>query len=546
MSGMNRKQRRTAQKQRPIPAPTRLPFLDEALQHHKAGRLDQAGDLYLRALTAAPANTDALHLLAVLRLQQGRHSEAIELNKKAIATKPDYPAAHANLGVALIALGKLDEAVAAFRQAVTIKPDFVEAHCNLATALRHLGKLDEAVDCLQRVIAIKPDFAEAHSTLGSALASLGKFDEAVGSCRQAIAIKPDYPEAHNNLGVALTLLGKLDEAVTAFRQAIALRPDFADAHGQLGLSLLLSGDLRQGFEEYRWRWRSPNFPRMPALSCPLWEGESLSGKSILVHCEQGYGDSLQFIRYAIRLSRMAARVTVLAPQQLASLFRSIPGIEVVTDLMAKDQGYDCHIPLLCLPRLLGTGLDTIPADVPYLSADATKIERWAERLSQYKGRLKTGLVWAGAPRRNDPASHAVDRRRSMALHQFAPLLGISNIQFISLQKGAPAEQARDPPTGMELVDAASDLDDFEDTAALVANLDLVISVDTSVAHLAGALAKPVWILSRFDGCWRWLKDREDSPWYPTARIFRQKTSGDWDEVIVRVRTELVKLLQSRL
>ena len=236
---------------------------------------------------------------------------------------------------------------------------------------------------------------------------------------------------------------------------------------------------------------------------------------------------------------LVARVTVLANQPLVGIFHSIPGIEVLT--VFDNEKYDYHVPLMCLPRLLGTTLETGPADVPYLAADLKKIARWAERLSEYEGKIKIGLVWAGNSRKHDPTSNAIDRRRSMALQQFAPLGGIANIQFFSLQKGEPATQALHPPNGMRLIDWTSELHDFEDTAALITNLDLVISVDTSVVHLAGALAKPVWVLSRFDGCWRWLNGREDSPWYPTARLFHQKAPGAWSEVIERVAAELVKL-----
>ena len=342
------------------------------------------------------------------------------------------------------------------------------------------------------------------------------------------------------MGNTFGQLRKIDEAVGAYRRAIANSPNYAKAHYGLSLCLLSLGDLRQGFEEYRWRRKLPDFPeKMPAPSCPLWEGESLSGKAILVHCEQGYGDSLQFIRFIRPLSRMAARVTVLAPRSLTGLFRSIPDIEV--PFVYADAEYDYHVPLMCLPRLFGTTLDTIPADVPYLSADPAKIDRWAKRLSQYAGKIKIGLVWAGSSREHNPAANAIDRRRSTTLQQFAPLAGMANVQFFSLQKGEPATQALHPPYGMSLVDWTSELHDFEDTAALIANLDLVISVDTSVVHLAGALAKRVWVLSRFDGCWRWLNGREDSPWYPTARVFHQRAPGAWNEVMERVAAELVKL-----
>ena len=529
----------------PGPQSVPSPYFHEAIGHLRAGRLEQAGNLCLKHLSAAPDSAEGLHLLGVVRHQQGFHAEAVELITKAMAIKPGNADAYSDMGVALAALGRFDDAVVAYRQAIAIRPNFAPAHNNLGNALKNAGKLDEAVSAYRLAIAIKADFAAAHNNLGNALKNAGDFNDAIGAHRRAITIRPDYAEAHSALGSALSASGRLDEAVAAYRQAITIRPDYAEAHGGLSVCLLRMGDLRPGFEEYRWRWRVPKYAEeMPAVSAPLWEGESLSGKSILVHCEQGLGDCLQFIRYVRSLSGMAAQVRVFAPQTLVSLFQSIPDIEVLTFAKTYDGACDYHIPLMCLPRLFGTTLETVPADVPYLSPDSTKVERWSQRLSSYKGKIKVGLVWAGNPRIHDPDNNALDRRRSMTLDQFAPLAGIADVQYFSLQKGKPSEQAQIPPTGMELADLTSELHDFEDTGALVTNLDLVISVDTSVVHLAGALARPVWVLSRFDGCWRWLEEREDSPWYPTARIFRQTAPGGWDDVIARVRNELMNFNRS--
>jgi tetratricopeptide (TPR) repeat protein len=484
-------------------------FLHAGSIHHRAGRLDEAKELYLRELASDPDNAVALHLLGVVLHQQGDPSRAIALIRKAVTTKPDYP----------------------------------EAYSALATALKITGKIDEAAACLRQAIALNPNVADWHSNLAVALMTLGNTEEAAAACRRAIAIRPDHAVAHNVLGNALTTLGKVDEAADAYSRAIVIRPDYADAHGSLGILLLAMGELRQGFQEYRWRWQASNFlERMPVLACPLWQGESLSGKAILVYCEQGYGDSIQFIRYAAPLSRMAARVTVHTNEPLAGLFRSIPGIEVVT---AYEDCFDYHIPLMCLPRLFKTTLETIPAEVPYLAAEPRKAARWAERLSVYEDKTKAGLVWAGGAHARNVDSDLIDRLRSVTLQQFAPLADIAGIQFFSLQKGEPAAQALHPPPGMQLIDMTAELHDFEETTALVGNLDLVITVDTSVAHLAGALGKPVWILSRFNGCWRWLRGREDSPWYPTARLFHQKTAGAWDEVVARVAAELAKLSKRR-
>jgi len=544
---------------------------------YQQGDPSQAMDLIKKALAINPAIAEAYSNLGAVLAALGKTDEAVTAHRRAIGLKPDFPAAHYNLGNALTALGKLEEAVDAYERAITIQPkypkaqynlgnalatlgrteeavaayrhavaartDYPEAYGALASGLKTLGKFDEAVDCLRHAIARNPKIADWHNNLGVALAALGQTNEAVAAYHRAIATRPEYAEAHHNLGNAFTTLGKMDEALASYRRAIAINPDYADAHGALSLILLSLGELRQGFSEYRWRWKAANFPeQMPGLSCPLWEGENLSGKAILVHCEQGYGDSLQFIRYVKLLSRMADRVMVVTEQPLVNLFRSIPDIEVLT---TYEDTCDFHIPLMCLPRLFGTTLDAIPDEVPYLAADSEKAAHWAERLSNYAGYMKVGLVWAGDSRKHDPDANAIDRRRSVTLQKFAPLAVSANLQFFSLQKGEPSTQAADAPHGMQLVDMTSDLHDFEDTAALVTNLDLVITVDTSVAHLTGALAKPVWILSRFDGCWRWLNGREDSPWYPTVRLFHQRAPGAWDEVIERLAAELTKLSDTR-
>jgi hypothetical protein len=337
------------------------------------------------------------------------------------------------------------------------------------------------------------------------------------------------------LGTALQSLGRPVAAMASYRRALALEPNYAGAQMNMATCQLLMGDLKAGFAGFRARWAVPDSPiRMPELPRPLWEGESLEGRSILVHCEQGLGDSLHFIRYAPLLATQAARVRVLAPPALARLLGRIPGIEIVT-APPDSASYDYHCPLLCLPRLLGTELATIPATIPYLAAEPDAVEAWSRRLGP--GR-RIGLVWAGAPRHADRAAFAVDRRRSLTLAALAPLGGLPETRFISLQKGPPAAQAKEPPAALDLFDPTDELHDFADTAALIANLDLVISVDTSVAHLVGALGRPVWLLSRFDGCWRWLLDRADSPWYPTMRLFRQPAPGDWDSVIMAARAAL--------
>ncbi len=440
----------------------------------------------------------------------------------------------------LTGLGKPAEAAAALRRAIALRPNDAEARADLGALLIGLGQFDEAAAALGQALALNPNSGEWRNNLAVAFIKLRRFNEAIAHLKQAFAIDPNVAERHNNFGVALTGLGRFDEAATAFRRAIATRPDYAEAHGSLSNCLLTLGDLRQGFQEYRWRWQSPGFPdKAPAFTCPRWEGEALAGKSILAFCEQGFGDSLQFIRYVTQLPRMAARVTVLAPPVLHSLFRSIPGIEVAD--ACRDE-FDYAIPLMCLPRVFATALDSIPSKVPYLTPDPARAARWAERLAPYSGTTRIGLVWAGDPRKHDLQASAVDARRSVTLQHFAPLAGIAGVQFFSLQKGEPANQALHPPEGLALIDPTADLHDFADTAAFISNLDLVISVDTAVVHLAGAVGKPVWLLNRFDSCWRWLLDRDDSPWYPTARLFRQTEARDYASVLDAVRSELEAMI----
>jgi hypothetical protein len=297
---------------------------------------------------------------------------------------------------------------------------------------------------------------------------------------------------------------------------------------------LALGDFERGFAAYESRWQLAEFePQRRNYGGPYWLGqENVAGKTVLLHCEQGYGDTLQFVRYVPLLAQRGATVILEVQEHLKALLSQMPGVSAVIARGEPLPPFDFYCPLLSLPLAFGTRCETIPANVPYIAADRGLVADWAAKLSEFAGKTKIGLVWAG-----NSSANAIDTRRSLSLSQFAPLAA-PGIQFFSLQKGEPAAQALHPPAGLALADFSSALAGFEDTAALIANLDLVISVDTSVAHLAGAMAKPAWILSRFDGCWRWLNHRDDSPWYPTARLFHQKAPEAWDEVIARVRDVL--------
>ncbi len=423
-----------------------------------------------------------------------------------------------------------------------MEPGNVDAMHLLGVLAAQTGRDDVALGLLAEVLALRPDHPQARLNLGNLLRTLGRLDEAAAHYQQALAWNPDHAQAHAGLGMVYYQQNRLTESVACTRRALALDPDDALTHKNQGWTLLKLGDLEAGFRDYEWRWRIPGFPvRMPDFPQPCWDGSPLLGRTLLLHAEQGLGDTLQFIRYAPMLhGRGAARVLLLCPGELVRLLSGMDGLDQVLGPEHHGSGalpaFDCHAPLLSLPRLLGTTLETVPASVPYLSVPASLVAAWAARLPPALGRKRVGLVWAGNPRRHQPDWTATDRRRSLPLSRLAPLMAQPGIQWISLQKDPPPEPPC--PTAPTVVDVMDQVMDLADTAALIAGLDLVIGVDTAVVHLAGALARPVWVLSRFDGCWRWLHDRDDSPWYPTLRLFRQPCPGDWDSVIAAVRAAL--------
>jgi tetratricopeptide (TPR) repeat protein len=500
------------------------------------GRLPEAIDHYHQALDLKPDFPEALNNLGQALCQAGRPDEAIGRFEQALGIRPDDADALNNLGVVFKNRGAFTDAADRFEQALGLRPDHRDALSNLGDVHRELGQVGAAIDCYRQALRLQPDDAGTLNNLGLLLVDFGDLGEAIDCYRRALGLRPAFPEALHNLGIARQRQGELTEAVALFKQAQRLKPDFADAHWSEGLIQLLTGDLGAGWLKFEWRWlrrgASPHGHRQPA-----WDGSRLDGKTILLHCEQGFGDTIQFIRYARVVKDKGGTVVVFCPAPLLRLLRNVAGIDVLVSERDSIPPCDCQAALLSLPMLFGTTIRTIPAGIPYLHADADPVTRWRERLAPLDG-IRIGLVWAGDPRPHDLAANGMDLRRSLRLEQFAPLAGLSGVRFISLQKGQPAGQARHPPPGFALIDWTAELNDFADTAALVASLDLIISVDTSVAHLAGALGRPVWLLSRFDGCWRWLTNRDDSPWYPTLRLFRQPQAGDWGAVLDQLHREL--------
>lgn len=503
-----------------------------ALRHHQVGQLAEAEALYRQILAIEPNHADALHHLGVIAHQVGRHEVAVELIGRAIALNSAMAQYHNNLGNAFNALKRLPEALQSYRRAVDIDPTLASAYQSMAGIAYAAGDFATASVNYRSAVAFAPGNAEAHANLANALFQQGVTAEAVQNYRRALALRPDDASTHANFGLALTDLGRIDEAIEHCERAIAIKPDFSSAHNNLGLALLLKGDFATGLPHHEWRWKVEGL-RIGGrrFDSDPWRGEPLGGARILLHAEQGAGDTLQFLRYAPLVARVGGMVLLEVPPELKRLAQSIKGVSEVVATGEVLPQFDRHCPLLSLMLAFGTELHSIPSEVPYLAPPKALVQQWRARLKNWRGK-RVGLVWGGRP------EHRRDRDRSLPLSALAPLAGVEGVHFFSLQKGPPALQAREPPAGMLLHDISTELADFADTAAAMAALDLVIAVDTSAAHVAGATGRPVWILLPRIPDWRWLLDREDSPWYPTARLFRQIRAGDWAPVIDHLTREL--------
>jgi tetratricopeptide (TPR) repeat protein len=578
--------------------------LQQALALHQQGRLIAAEQGYREVLQAEPNHFDAMHLLGVLAMQTGQAENGVELITRAVALNPNSWGAYNNLGNGQRDLGRLDAALASFDRSIALLPDFADAHNNRGIVLRELGSLDDTVASFDRAIALKPDFAEAHNNRGTALQMLQRAEEAFASFGAAIALKPDYAEAYNNRGnlakdagdleaavadfdkalslrpdyaaafynrgIALQELRRFDEALTCFDRAIAIKPDAADAYNNRGLvlqelqriddaiasyrkaaalrlnyaeahlnqslCLLKAGRFEEGWRLYEWRKKVEQPFGDRSFAKPLWLGkEDISNRTLLLHWEQGFGDTIQFCRSAELLKARGAHVVMSVQKPLVRLLRqSIPETEIVDEDEAP-AAFDYHCPLMSLPLALGTTLATIPEAKPYLFADKALRDAWRARLSS-KTKPRVGIVWGGS------AKDRNNRYRSIDLPSLAALFS-ADVHWIALQqelKEGDAAVLRQG--GVEFHGEA--LTDFSETAALIENLDLVVTIDTSVAHLAGAMGKPVWILLPYNADWRWFLGRNDSPWYSGARLFRQDVTRSWASVIPQVRGALDEFVRS--
>jgi tetratricopeptide (TPR) repeat protein len=556
--------------------------LQRAITLHQQGQLTQARTLYESILKKNPRHFDCLHLLGVIAAQLKNPARAVQLIERAIDVHPHDAAAHCNLGSAFKELDQFESAIACYDRAIAIRPDYADAYFNRSIAARELkdwamalascdaaialrsnfaqahcsrGKVFKeqrqwnlALACFDRAIELKPGFAEAHTERGIVLRELGEHEAALESYAAAIEFDPKHFQAYVSRGNLQKERGDADAALESFARAIAIKPDCATAHCNRSTILLVRGDFENGWHEFEWRWRERHgtlIQQKRHFSQPQWLGaKSLARKTILLHHEQGLGDTLQFCRYATLVAELGARVLLQVPNPLTRLLRSLAGVAAVFAEGEPLPAFDYYCPLMSLPLAFKTQVSTIPARIPYLASPPETARYWRDKFGA-SAKLRVGLVWSGGFRPTQPEVWAAHQRRNIPLAMLAPLAH-PDVEFYSLQKGEPAESELSALhatawQGPSIIDATAELADFADTAGLVEQLDLVIAVDTSTAHLAGALGKPVWILNRHDTCWRWLLDRNDTPWYPSARLYRQSSPGDWAGVVTRLRTDLARL-----
>jgi Flp pilus assembly protein TadD len=498
----------------------------------RQGDVDAAGECFEQALLGNPADADAHNNRGVVLREKGLLDESAASFHRALALQPNHAGAHNNLGRVCEDRGKIEEAAARFRLALCQEPGNASFHNNLGNALTMLNRPDEALTCYQQATRLQPGEPVFPSNLANALTLAGRPEEAEVCCRQALHLRADFADARHNLAITLAAQGKFQEALAGNQEALRLEPEHPGARNCRALWWLQQGDFARGWPEYEWRWQVRGVTR-PTFREPPWDGSALDGRTILLYAEQALGDTIQFIRYARLVQERGGTVVVECQPALAQLLASCPGIDRLVPRGSPRPAFDIQAALLSLPGLFGTTLATVPANVPYLFADPGLIARWQKELVG-EATFKVGIAWQGSP------TFAGDRLRSVSLRHFAPLARLEGVRLFGLQKGPARQQIR--ARHFTVADLGSTLDEasgaFTDTAAVMKNLDLVVTTDTAIAHLAGALGVPVWVALSVGPDWRWLLDREDSPWYPSMRLFRQAQPHDWDEVFERMAAEL--------
>jgi tetratricopeptide (TPR) repeat protein len=512
--------------------------IEHAFAHYQQGRLADAETICNAILAAEPEDFDALHLLGLLRHAQERNAEALRLVGAVLKRAPRSAEVLSNYGLILAALSRHEEALVCFEEALDHSAGYLNALRNRAASLKALARDEEALLAFAAIVATKDDDIDALNECGGLHMRLSRPDAAIACYDKALAIAPQVAELHINKGSALAASNRFDDALHSFAAAIAIAPGRAEAHYKASLIRLRVGDFRSGWRDYEWRWRCERTPIVRRVAAPLWLGERpIKGKTIFLLGEQGFGDTIQFIRYAPLVAALGATVLVDVPPQLREIAASVPGVSSVVCGAEPTPHVDYRCPLLTLPLSFQTEVATIPANVPYIRPPEERVAKWRERLPQ-NGRLRVGLCWAGSP------EHLNDRNRSIAIERFAKVLSVPNLDFVSVQKEVNERQAAILHEN-NVVELGQDFQDFADTAAVLAQLDLLISVDTSVAHLAGAMGKPVALLLPWSPDWRWMHERTGTPWYPTMLFFRQATRGDWDGPFEQLYQELSALAVRR-
>ena len=518
---------------------------DAAVQSHLGNvlrglnRPAEALQCYERALTLKPDYAEAHYNRGNALCDLKRPTDALESYERALSLMPDIAEAYNNRGVALNALDRPTEALTSYERALALKPDYAEAHNNRGIALFELRRYADALESHDRALRLRSNYAEGYFNRGMALNALHRPAEALQSYERALALEPGSAEAYNNRGMALFDLMRYAEAIESYERALALKADFVSAHWNLALCRLLLGDFALGWQEYEWRLKvGQQADPGRRFVQPRWLGaQPLDGKAILLQCEQGLGDTLQFCRYAKNVAALGARVLLEVQPPLVQLLADLDGVTQVLEEGSPLPAFDYHCPLMSLPLTFETDLRNIPSHVPYVRSDAVRIAAWQQRLG-VRTKPRVGLVWSGG------VAHRNDHNRSIALAELLPIVS-DWADWLSLQKSLSESDAELLASCPHVRHAGDALGDFADTAALVELMDVVVTVDTSVAHLAGAMGKPVWILLPCNPDWRWLLDRADSPWYPTARLFRQPAVGDWTAVVRRLREELGREFRAR-
>ncbi|HTW94905.1 MAG TPA: tetratricopeptide repeat protein [Tepidisphaeraceae bacterium] len=502
---------------------------------HGKERIQEAIAAYRRATELNPSDVAPWVFLGAALHLAGKYAEAIPVHQRVLELAPTDFAVQNSLGIAFMQTNQVDAAALAFEKAAAMNPAYTAASSNVVLALHRLGRIADAVAAGQKAIAAQPEFPELFNNLANALKDRGDAEQAMPLYRQAIAQRPTYAEAINNLGIAYHDLNRLDEAIACFRQSIAVNPAYPLAHWNLGLNLLRQGKLREGWPEYEWRFRAHEVRQPGSESgAPFWDGAPLNGRRILLHGEQGFGDMIQFVRYVPRVADAGGNVILYCHRELLTLMRSLRGVLELAETGRPPPQCDLHSPLLSLPRIFDTNLQNIPAQTPYLWPEPALVTQWKNHIG--KSGFNVGLVWSGRPLHQFNARY----QRSLPLSTLmASLRAIPGVTFHSLQTGEAARQVEEG-----IIDHSAHLTDFAQTAAAMANLDLIVTIDTAAAHLAGALNRPVWVLLPWIADWRWMMDRTDCPWYPTMRLFRQQSPGDWSVPLTQIAGALAAAASS--